>query len=95
MISSQQVFKKYFPKVAENTLRHKLLSSLCKNLLHESEFMNFVDRYPTLHGFDLIEKTLEYFDFSFEELGRFDIPAMINKVIEITKEEKINYIGHS
>ena len=70
MISSQQVFKKYFPKVAENTLRHKLLSSLCKNLLHESEFMNFVDRYPTLHGFDLIEKTLEYFDFSFATVDK-------------------------
>ncbi|TEW50196.1 lysophospholipid acyltransferase family protein [Psychromonas algicola] len=70
MISSQEVFKKYFPQLAENTLRHKLLSSLCKNLLHEAEFINFADRYPTLRGFDLIEKTLEYFDFSFATVDK-------------------------
>jgi len=64
MISSQQVFKRYFPTLAETSLRHKLLTPLCKNLLHETEFIHFAERYPFLHGFDLIEKTLEYFDFS-------------------------------
>jgi len=54
------------------------------------------NHYSSEHEFlDPIVDKKEYFDFSFEELGRFDIPAMINKVIEITKEEKINYIGHS
>ena len=70
MISTQQIFKKYFPQLTENSLRHKILSSLCKKLLHETEFINFADRYPTLRGFDLIEKTLEHFDFSFETVDR-------------------------
>lgn len=65
MISSQQVFKKYFPNLQENTLKHKFLNSICKKLLHETEFVNFSCRYPNLQGFDLIEKTLENFNFSF------------------------------
>ena len=70
MISSQQVFQRYFPTLEKNTLRHKLLSSMCKNLLHESEFIHFSNRYPSLRGFDLIEKTLEYFDFSFATIDK-------------------------
>ncbi|WP_160062021.1 lysophospholipid acyltransferase family protein [Psychromonas sp. L1A2] len=70
MISSQQVFKKYFPQLIENSLQHKLLSSLCKNLLHETEFLQFAERYPNLKGFDLIEKTLDYFNFSFTTVDK-------------------------
>lgn len=28
-------------------------------------------------------------------MGEFDIPAMIDKVLEVSGEEKIFYIGHS
>ena len=28
-------------------------------------------------------------------MGKFDIPAMIDKVLEVSGEEKIFYIGHS
>lgn len=70
MISSQQILKKYFPLLQENTLKHKLLSSVCKKLLHEKEFIHFADCYPNLRGFDLIEKTLEHFDFSFATIDR-------------------------
>ena len=70
MISSQQIFKRYFPTLAETSLKHKLLSPLCKNLLHEAEFINLSERYPTLHRFDLIEKTLDYFDFSFATIDK-------------------------
>ena len=28
-------------------------------------------------------------------MGEYDLPAMINKVLETTKQEKIFYIGHS
>ena len=70
MISSEQVFKRYFPKLAKNTLRHKLITSMCHKLLHETEFVNFSNRYPSLSGFDLIEKTLEYFDFSFATIDK-------------------------
>ena len=70
MISSQQIFKKYFPQLVENSLQHKVLNSLCKNLLHETEFVQFAERYPNLKGFDLIEKTLDYFNFSFATVDK-------------------------
>jgi len=38
---------------------------------------------------------LPFWLFSWDEMARYDLPAMINKAIETTKEEKIFYIGHS
>lgn len=70
MFSHQQVFKKYFPQIAENTLKHKLLNSICRKLLHEAEFVQFAARYPNLKGFDLIEKLLDHFDFSFATIDK-------------------------
>jgi len=70
MFSHQQVFKKYFPQLEENTLKHKVLNSLCKKLLHEAEFTSFAERYPNLKGFDLIEKILDHFDFSFATVDK-------------------------
>ena len=32
---------------------------------------------------------------SWDEMGEFDLPAMINKVLETTREEQLVYIGHS
>ena len=34
-------------------------------------------------------------NFSWDEMGTFDLPAMIGKVLEVTGQEKIFYIGHS
>merc|ERR1719253_435767 len=36
-----------------------------------------------------------FWDYSFYELGRYDVPAQISKVIELTGYPKISYIGHS
>ena len=35
-----------------------------------------------------------FFDFSFKEMGDFDLPAMIDKVLEVTDLKKISYVGH-
>ena len=37
----------------------------------------------------------EFWDFSWEEMGVYDTPAVIDYVLNKTKLEKINYIGHS
>lgn len=37
----------------------------------------------------------EFWDFSWHEIGFYDIPAMINYVLETTKTDKLDYIGHS
>ena len=33
--------------------------------------------------------------FSWDQMGQYDIPAMMTKVLEVTGQEKIFYIGHS
>lgn len=37
----------------------------------------------------------EYWDFSFPELGMFDLPAMVETVVEETNGRKVRYIGTS
>ncbi|XP_014258371.1 lipase 3-like [Cimex lectularius] len=37
----------------------------------------------------------EYWNFSFHEMGYYDMPAMIDFITEYTKQEKIVYVGHS
>jgi lysosomal acid lipase/cholesteryl ester hydrolase len=37
----------------------------------------------------------EFWDFSFHEIGYFDVPAMIDFVLNHTKSSKLFYIGHS
>jgi lysosomal acid lipase/cholesteryl ester hydrolase len=32
---------------------------------------------------------------SWDQMGQYDIPAMMNKVLEVSGQEKIYYIGHS
>ena len=36
-----------------------------------------------------------YFDYSFFELGKYDIPAMINHALMMTGQKKISYLAHS
>jgi hypothetical protein len=37
----------------------------------------------------------EYFDFSFFEIGAYDLPAMIDYVRSYTDTDKVAYIAHS
>ncbi|CAD0199427.1 unnamed protein product [Chrysodeixis includens] len=37
----------------------------------------------------------KFWEFSFDEIGRNDLPAMIDFVLETTGEEQLAYIGHS
>ena len=37
----------------------------------------------------------EFWKFSFDEMGKYDIPAMVDYVLNQTKSTKLNYIGHS
>ncbi|XP_050352135.1 lipase 1-like [Nymphalis io] len=41
------------------------------------------------------DKDPEYWEFSFDEIGRFDLPAIIDYVLGITAQSKTYYIGHS
>lgn len=37
----------------------------------------------------------KFFDYSFYELGKYDLPAQVNHVLQSTGNEKLTYIGHS
>jgi len=37
----------------------------------------------------------EFWNFSFHEMGVYDLPANIDFVIEKTGVDKIDYVGHS
>ncbi|CAG5041729.1 unnamed protein product [Parnassius apollo] len=53
------------------------------------------NRYSRKHLTLDPNKDIEYWNFSFDEHGYFDIPAIINYVIEVTNKSKLFYVGHS
>lgn len=52
------------------------------------------NRYSRAHV-KLSPDKKEFWDFSFHEIGVFDVPAMIDFILEETRYPKIHYIGHS
>ncbi|KAJ8728242.1 hypothetical protein PYW08_016627 [Mythimna loreyi] len=43
----------------------------------------------------MLPDTEQFWNFSYDQIGRFDLPAMIDYVLNTTKKENIAYIGHS
>lgn len=43
----------------------------------------------------ITDDTAAYWDFSFDEMGRYDLPANVDFVRNHTNKEKVIYIGHS
>ena len=37
----------------------------------------------------------KFWHFSFDQMGQHDLPKMLNCVLELTRQEKLTYIGHS
>ena len=37
----------------------------------------------------------KFWDFSFDEMGKYDLPAMVERIREVTGRKKVNYVGHS
>jgi pimeloyl-ACP methyl ester carboxylesterase len=37
----------------------------------------------------------QFWDFSYMEMGRYDVPANVKLILAITNQEKLFYIGHS
>jgi len=43
----------------------------------------------------LSNKSKEYWDFDFEQMGTHDQPAMIDFILKTTGQQKLSYVGHS
>ncbi|XP_058828264.1 lipase 1-like [Topomyia yanbarensis] len=52
------------------------------------------NRYSREHTYLTIDMK-EYWDFSWHEIGLYDVPAMINHVLQSRRVEQLHYIGHS
>lgn len=51
-------------------------------------------RYSNKHvRFDTDER--KYWDFSWADMGYYDLPAMIDHILAVTKQEQLFYIGYS
>lgn len=48
-----------------------------------------------MYGVDYATQNAEKYDFSFAELGVSDLPAMINKITEVSAQPKVTYVGYS
>ena len=40
-------------------------------------------------------KSSSFWDFSFQEMGKRDLPAILKKILEVTGKDKVSYVGHS
>ena len=52
------------------------------------------NRYARGHT-TLSVDSAEYWDFNQEQYGRYDVPAFIDHILEVTGQEQLTYIGHS
>jgi len=53
------------------------------------------NRYSRAHQSLNADEDNEYWEFSWDEMAKYDLPAQLNYVLEKTEKEKIYYIGHS
>jgi len=51
--------------------------------------------YSNVHDRDGEWSLKERWDFSFADMGVFDMPAQLDKVIEVSKKPKVTVIGYS
>ncbi|CAB3373680.1 Hypothetical predicted protein [Cloeon dipterum] len=51
--------------------------------------------YSKNHTYLSTESSSKFWEFTFHEMGIFDLPAMIDYVLEQTGETQVNYVGHS
>ncbi|KPJ06656.1 Lipase 1 [Papilio machaon] len=53
------------------------------------------NRYSRKHIILDPDNDIEYWNFSFDEQGNFDVPAIIDYILNVTSELKLFYVGHS
>lgn len=52
------------------------------------------NRHSRAHRF-LDAEGADFWDFSWQEIGKYDLPAMIDTVLSQTKQKTLHYVGHS
>ena len=83
MFTVDQVIADHYPQLNEKRLYAPAVKFVLKRMLHEKAFIDFAEQYPHLHGIDLVEQVLEYFNFScsISDRDRENIPSSGKVVI--------------
>jgi pimeloyl-ACP methyl ester carboxylesterase len=89
-------------------LQHGLLGSSKSFLLHNNSLAfylaengfdvwlgNVRGNFFGLEHEKLETNSSEFWSFSFNEIGFYDLPAIIDKMLSVTGSEKLFYVGHS
>ena len=53
------------------------------------------NRHSRFHRYHDPDHDAEFWDFSFQELGKYDQPAVIDYILKTTGVPNLTYIGHS
>lgn len=53
------------------------------------------NRYSRRHITKNPDKDESFWDFTFIEMGKYDLPAVIDYITKVTKKEQLVYVGHS
>lgn len=53
------------------------------------------NKYSRSHSYLDPDNQIEFWDFSWHHIGIYDLPAMIDYVLEQTGQENLFYVGHS
>ena len=51
--------------------------------------------YSNLHKDDATQSLKEHWDFTWADMGTYDVPAFINKIVEVTGKPKVTIMGYS
>lgn len=68
-----------------------------KECVEEWKFTSYYPLYSTYVEVctpKIIDKE-KFWAFSFDEMGRYDVPAMVDHIKKVTGRKKVNYVGHS
>ena len=65
MFSVADVIHQQYPDLAKRPFIAKPLIYLLRQLLHETDIREFVERYPHLDGIDFVEQVLDYFNVTY------------------------------
>ena len=52
-------------------------------------------QYSNVNDRDGTWSDCERWNFSYAEMGEFDLPAFTDKILSVTEQPKLTYIGHS
>jgi len=59
----------------------------------ENSNWNYAD--DTRYGTQYATENKQKYDYGFQEVGKFDMPAMIDEVVKVSGQPKVTYVSYS